>query len=40
MFVEVTGDKLVGGHFCPPSWIGLKGVYFLINFEDEGIQRC
>ena len=26
-FVEVTGEKLVGGAFLPhpPSWIGLKG---------------
>ena len=23
-FVEVTGQKLVGGPFCPPSWIGLR----------------
>ena len=28
--VEVTGEKLVGGFFCPPpsppSWIGLKSI--------------
>ena len=23
-FVEVTREKLVGGPFCPPSWIGLS----------------
>ena len=32
-FVEVTGEKLVGGSFCPsppfPSWIGLKYFYSL-----------
>ena len=39
-FIEVTGEKLVGGEaFCPPSWIGLKNklwplticFYFLMN---------
>ena len=25
-FVEVTGEKLVGGAFLTPSWIGLNKV--------------
>ena len=31
-FVEVTGEKLVGGIFCPPppSWIGL-----ILNESDD-----
>ena len=35
-FVEVTGEKLVGGPFCPHplplSWIGLKTVLFKLEF--------
>ena len=31
-FVEVTGEKLVGGPLCPlPSWIGLRTYFSTIN---------
>ena len=38
-FVEVTGEKLVGGSFCPPpiSWIELS---FLINNKVYFICSC
>ena len=39
-FVEVTGEKLVGGPFCPPPlfWIGLSKLKFpkdLVTFTKE-----
>ena len=39
-FVEVTGKNLVGGPFCPPSWIGLMGSTFC-TFEliEKNILR-
>ena len=38
-FVEVTGEKLVGGElFCPPSWIGLKFIAYCIK-SWQPLQR-